>query len=67
MSQARALGSCPGLSELKDIAEEILRIVMGEDAELRWMERIPLRRLEVRIEEEAVEEWTDGSRMEGCA
>jgi len=57
------------LPELREVAEPILREWMEEDAELRWMKGVKGER-EMRIEEldiSRVEEWSDGSRMEGRA
>jgi len=57
------------LPELREVAEPILREWVEEDTELRWMEGVGRRGArEVRVmelEEERVEEWTDGSRMDG--
>jgi len=58
------------LPELREIAEPILREEVEEDAELRWMgeEGAGERKGKVKeekLDEDRVEEWTDGSRMEG--
>jgi len=56
--------------ELREIAEPILRAALEEDTELRWMGKVDgrVRMLEIAdLDEERVEEWTDGSRMEGRA
>jgi len=58
------------MPELRRVAEPILREWIEEDAELRWMKgsKTGARRVEVtELEEERVEEWTDGSRIEGRA
>ena len=59
------------LPELREVAELILRDVLEEDTEMRWMrgtDRSREVRLEVReLAEEEVEEWTDGSRMDDRA
>jgi len=57
------------LPELRDIAEPILREWIEEDAELRWMGGVKgERKLAVaELDENKVEEWTDGSRMSGRA
>jgi len=56
------------LPELRAIAEPILREVLEEDVELRWMqsaEPVRDRGVEVReLDENEVEEWRDGSRIE---
>jgi len=57
------------LPELREVAEPILREWIEEDAELRWMGGVGGVR-DVRVEEldiERVEEWTDGSYMDGRA
>jgi len=56
--------------ELKEVAEPIIREWVEEDAQLRWMNGTKGRGREIRVEEldiRRVEEWTDGSRMEGRA
>ena len=57
------------LPELREVAEPIVREWVKEDAELRWMEGTRgTRKVQVRaLDIERVEEWTDGSRMEGRA
>ena len=57
------------LPELREVAEPILREWMEEDAELKWIEGTRGERREqvVALEKEQVEEWTDGSRIEGRA
>jgi len=58
------------IPELRKVAEPILREWIEEDAELRWMEGSTTepRKLKVtELVEERVEEWTDGSRMDGRA
>jgi len=55
--------------ELRAIAEPILREILGE-TELRWMEKAKSGCHRVQIEElavERVEEWSDGSRIDGRA
>jgi len=55
------------LPELREVAESILREWVEADSELRWMEGCPKNR-SVRVEDlevDRVEEWSDGSRMEG--
>ena len=58
------------LPELREVAEPILREWIEGDAELRWMKGVKGER-GVRVEElrdiNRVEEWTDGSRMDGRA
>jgi len=51
------------------VAEPILREWIEEDAELGWMEGVSGERgvRVVELEEEQVEEWTDGSRIDGRA
>jgi len=56
------------LPELQEVAEPILREVIEEDAELRWMrggsqERGAMDIAELEVDE--VQEWTDGSRTRG--
>jgi len=55
------------LPELRAIAEPILREVLEEDTELRWMQgSVPRADIEIGIQElneQKVEEWSDGSRM----
>jgi len=51
------------LPELRDKAEQIPQPVLEEDAELRWMSGEGQAGMDVK----RVEEWTDGSRMEGRA
>ena len=56
--------------ELRIVAEPILRETVGEDTELRWMQGILQAEvnMEVReLAEQEVEEWSDGSRVEGKA
>jgi len=57
------------LPGLREVAEPIVREWVEEDVELRWMEGIRgMRNVHVRdLDIEKVEEWTDGSRMEGRA
>jgi len=58
------------LPELREIAEPIIREWVEEDAELRWMKGVSTgdRELQVaELDEKGVEEWTDGSRIEGRA
>jgi len=58
------------LPELRQMAEEILRSVLEEDSQLEWMHGKRRGGMKMRVEEldaEVVEEWTDGSRMEGRA
>jgi len=58
------------MPELREIAEPILRGAIGEEEELRWMGKVGSeeRRIEVEeLAEERVEEWSDGSRIEGRA
>jgi len=58
------------MPELREIAEPILRMAIGEEVELRWMKEAGSGKRQIRIEElaeERVEEWSDGSRMEGRA
>ena len=59
------------MPELRAIAEPILKEAIGEEAEMRWMEGEKReRKAEVQIRElvvEEVDEWTDGSRIEGRA
>jgi len=60
------------LPRLSEKAEQILRGVLEEDAELRWMTggRLPPQNENVRVEEldeGAVEEWADSSRIGGRA
>ena len=58
------------LPELKEEAEQILRGVLGEDAELRWTSGDAPAGRKVRVEElddDAVEKWSDDSRMDGRA
>jgi len=65
---ASVYGRC--LPELREIAEPTIREWVEEDAELRWMEGAPKGRRRVQVaelEEGKVEEWTDGSRMDGRA
>jgi len=53
------------LTELREIAEPILRGVLGDEVKLRWMEGVRNERCEARVEqleEGLVEEWSDGSR-----
>jgi len=55
------------LPMLREVVEPTTREWIEDDADLRWMEGVPRER-RVRIEElddGKVEEWTDGSRMEG--
>ena len=59
------------MPELRKIAEPILREDLEEDTELRWMQG-SVSHEDIRVEarelaEEEVEEWTDGSRMDGRA
>jgi len=57
------------IPELRQIAEPILREIVGETA-LQWMEGTKSEGCEVRIEdlsEERVDEWSDGSRIDGRA
>ena len=57
------------LPELRAVAEPILRDALGEECRLRWMKGgDPGKRVQIQVRElavEEVEEWTDGSRMEG--
>jgi len=58
------------LPELREVAEPILREVIGDEVELRWMEGVGKAKCGVRVEEleeGKVEEWTDGSRVDGRA
>jgi len=58
------------LPDLRGVAEPILREVLEEDVELRWMgDARPLSKgVEVReLVEREVEEWSDGSRIDGSA
>ena len=59
------------MPELRCIAEPILRDALGEEVTLRWMGKGTTRGgIEVEIKElneDEVEEWTDGSRVEGRA
>jgi len=58
------------MPELREIAEPILREWLEEDTVLRWLEGNTNGRREVKAEEldgERVQEWTDGSYMEGRA
>jgi len=58
------------MPELREIAEPILREAIGEEGELRWMGKVGNEECLIRVEEleeERVEEWSDGSRMEGKA
>jgi len=59
------------IPELRAIAEPILREVLEEDVEVRWMqgtESVRDIRVEAReLAEHEVEEWTDGSRIDGRA
>jgi len=58
------------MPELRAIAEPILRKAVGEEVELRWMEGVSREKRLIQIEEleeERVEEWSDGSRIEGKA
>jgi len=57
------------LPELRAVAEPILRDALGEECQLRWMKGgDPGKSVQIQVRElvvEEVEEWTDGSRMEG--
>jgi len=56
--------------ELRNIAEPILREVLEEDVELKWMRGVSTAERTVVVSElveDRVEEWSDGSRMEGRA
>jgi len=58
------------IPELREVAEPIIREWIEDDAELRWMKGVKSRGGEIRVVELdiiRVEEWTDGSRMEGRA
>jgi len=58
------------IPELREIAEPILRDWIEEDAVLRWMEDGGRRERKVQVEEldeKRVQEWTDGSRIDGRA
>jgi len=57
------------MPELREIAEPILREITGE-TELRWMEGVKSEGCRVQVEElseEILEEWSDGSRIDGRA
>jgi len=58
------------MPELRKIAEPILREILEDDVELRWMggAKPAGTGIEVKeLAEEEVEEWTDGSRIDGIA
>jgi len=58
------------IPELRQIAEPILRDVLGEDVKLQWMRETKTASTGVEIRElveHEVEEWTDGSRVDGIA
>ena len=58
------------IPELRKVAEPILREWIEEDAELRWMEGSKAEPREViicELDEGRVEQWADGSRMDGRA
>jgi len=58
------------MPELRVIAEPILRGVLEEDVELRWMRGVKSTGVEIEtrdLVEQEVEEWTDGSRIDGIA
>ena len=58
------------LPELKEVGEEILREGLGEEIELRWMTKSHKRERGVKaseFDEGRVEEYSDGSKLEGVA
>jgi len=58
------------MPELREIAEPILRKALGDEGELRWMGKAGKERRLIEVEElveERVEEWSDGSMIEGRA
>lgn len=58
------------LLELRRIAEPILREVLEDGVELRWMKGITMEKGVLKVEqldEGRVEEWSDGSRSGGRA